>query len=158
MNPEILTILNAGTIDPAQPTGTGEPELTPAMVAEACTGLGTKYYLAALIAICGDATQVKRLVDPFLLGDVSKRAVKEKWTYNKHDIKHLCEIACLEVHSPSQFNTDEKRGIALSIRTERIIIGEEYKRFYRRYYNIIYSMVEDYRSTAQSHIRGMMEE
>ncbi len=155
---EVLTILNAKTTDPGAVSGTGEPELTPAMISEACSGLDTKYHLAALIKVCGDASQIKRLVDPFLLGDISKRAVKEKWTYNKYDIKHLSEIACLEIHSPSRFDTDEKRGIALSIRTERVITGKEYRQMYRRYYNIIFSMIEDYCNTATSHIRGMLEE
>ena len=154
-SPEILTMLNEKTIDfeSISSGGYGVPEVTPSMVAQAFAGIDNKYMYAAMIKICGDIAQAKKLIDPWLLGDVSKIAVKENWNIQKGDLTALCELAICEIHSPSMFNDDEKRGIALSINTGRIIVGLEFLKLYRRYYNVIYNIVDEYCCTAIRHLK-----
>jgi len=152
---EVFTMLNANTVDfeKIRSDGHAIPALTPEMISQACAGLDPKFMLAALIKISGDINQAKRLVDPWLLGDISKRVVKENWDIKKGDLKAMCELAVFELHSPSMFDTDEKRSIALSMNTQRIIVGLEYSKKYRRYYNMIFSVADDYCNTAISHLK-----
>lgn len=150
---------NPNGSDPGSGGGGGVPELTPEMVMQGCVNLHRKYMYAALVKICGDTSQ--KTTDGLwecILNDISNRAIKERWAYHRHDLRELCKLAVCELHSPKQFDSDEKRGIAISIATGRIIIGEEYRKKYKRYYEIIYSQADDYSHVAISHLAKTLGE
>lgn len=127
--------------------GSGQPEVDQAMAAHLCGGMRREWYLAARLR-WGLDWSVANELEYMLWMEGSGVSYKERWRVpkGKEYVRKMAGLAIAEIAEPKRYAPDARKAEWMDVS------ASQFSRLWGKRYNAIYSIIEDWSSSAYSYV------